>query len=297
VIDPPLLRGRDRYERVTDGWVDSVREDAFTHTVTLEDGEQGLTLEVVALPSPTYEILQARCEAHGAVGPAAAGLAGLAGIRMVGGLTRRVAEVTGPGPRGRLIVDAMIEVARLARQVTRLPAAQAARASGGNARACWELDTAGWIDLPGSCFTYSDAGRALLARPGVSVTMTPDLYAPGPGQRRVFVRRKIARLERRGERLILGHSMHDNVHGFELRYEVDAATGRILAAEDVTSRLPYQGICSEPQTRQRSLIGETIDAGLPRRIQTLLGGPTGCAQLYDLTADLLRLLAADRAVA
>jgi hypothetical protein len=50
------------------------------------------------------------------------------------------------------------------------------------------------------------------------------------------------------------------------------------------------GICSEPQARIRSLIGQTLDAGLLRRIQGLLGGGAGCAQLYDLTADLLRLV-------
>jgi hypothetical protein len=29
---------------------------------------------------------------------------------------------------------------------------------------------------------------------------------------------------------------------------------------------------------------------LRKRVQTLLGGEAGCAQLYDLTADLLKLL-------
>jgi len=38
------------------------------------------------------------------------------------------------------------------------------------------------------------------------------------------------------------------------------------------------------------MIGQTLDTGLRKRIQTLLGGTAGCAQLYDLTADLLKLL-------
>ena len=92
-------------------------------------------------------------------------------------------------------------------------------------------------------------------------------------------------------RVALFHSMHDNVHGFELLYEIDAATGRIVKAEHATPRLPYMGVCSEPQRRIGALVGETADAGLRRRIQAHLGGPAGCAQLYDLTADLLKLLA------
>ena len=121
--------------------------------------------------------------------------------------------------------------------------------------------------------------------------MKPDLYNPTPGQERVFERRKRARLERRPGWLHLSHAMHDNVHGFELTYEIDLATGRIARADSVTPRLPYMGICSEPQAKIRALVGEVVDDGFRTRLQTLLGGVTGCAQLYDLTADLLKLLA------
>ena len=84
--------------------------------------------------------------------------------------------------------------------------------------------------------------------------------------------------------------MHDNCHGFEITYEIDA-DGRIVKAEHSTPRLPYMGICSEPQRKIAALLGETVDDGLRRRLQGHLGGPTGCAQLYDLTADLLKFLA------
>jgi hypothetical protein len=107
----------------------------------------------------------------------------------------------------------------------------------------------------------------------------------------VFVRKKVARLERRGPTLELHHSMHDNVHGFDLSLEIDAATGRIEHAASVTSRLPYAGICSEPQGKITALIGETVDGGLRKRLSGHVGGVTGCAQLFDLTADLLKLLA------
>src|SRR5947208_1536290 len=83
-------------------------------------------------------------------------------------------------------------------------------------------------DLPDSCFTYSADGRALFGTRTISTPMQPDLYSPRPDQSRVFVRRKIARVMRLDGRLRLFHSMHDNVHGFELTYEVDVATGRIL---------------------------------------------------------------------
>ena len=293
MIEPALLRGRDCYERVMTGRVDNTHDDALTHTVRLEDPERALEVEIVATPSPDYAIRAARCRPlRGDVGAsAAAGVAELAGTAMVGGLTRRAAGATGNGPGASLAVDAVIEVARLARQVAKLPRERAERTAGGDAWECWQLDTAGWVDLPDSCFTYSPEGRALFGTRAIASPMQPDLYSPRPGQRGVFERRKVARLERRDGRLALFHSMHDNCHGFEVTYEIDMAD-RIVRAEHITPRLPYMGICSEPQRKIAALLGETVDDGLRRRVQAHLGGRSGCAQLYDLTADLLKLLAA-----
>ncbi len=289
---PAVLAGRDRYERVMEGRVDNTHEDAFTHTVRLADDDRALEVAVVALPSPTYAIRAARLTPlAGRVAPSLAeGFARLAGAQMVGGLTRRAAELLGDADGASLAVDATIEVARLARQVARMPRAMAERATAGDALECWTLDTTGWADLPNSCFTYSPAGRALFGTRAVATPMVPDLYSPRPGQARVFERRKVARLERGDGRLRLFHSMHDNVHGFEITYEIDLASNTVVRAEHVTPRLPYAGICSEPQRRITALLGEHADPGLRKRIQSTLGGEAGCAQLYDLTADLLKLL-------
>jgi hypothetical protein len=287
-----VFAGRERYERVVEAWTDNRADDAFTHTVQIVEPDRGLELTAVALPSPAYEVREARARAlAGDIAPSVLGGARtLAGVRMVAGFTRAAADAAGDGAGAGLVVDAAIEVARLARQVAKLPRERAERAAAG-AWECWQLDTTGWVDLPDSCFTYSAAGRALFDTREVVAAMQPDLYSPRPDQPRVFERRKVARIERRGDRLVLFHAMHDNVHGFEVTYEVDAATGTILRAEHVTPRLPYMGICTEPQARIAALVGETIDAGFRKRLGTLIGGPTGCAQLYDLTADLVRLLA------
>ncbi|HEU5196071.1 MAG TPA: DUF2889 domain-containing protein [Methylomirabilota bacterium] len=291
MLAPALLAGRDRYERRMQGRIDSLHDDALTHTVRIEDDDRALEALVVALPPPAYEIREARLvPRRGRVaGSVVAGFATLAGVAMVGGLTRRTAEALGDGEGAALAVDAMIEVARLARQVTRMPREEPARAAG-DPLAYWQLDMVGWADLPNSCFTYSEAGRALFGTRTIASAAVPELYSPRPGQRGVFERRKLAWLERADGGLRLFHSMHDNVHGFELTVEVDLASGRITRAEHVTPRLPYMGLCSEPQRRFATLAGEIVDAGLRKRIQAAVGGPEGCAQLYDLTSDLLKLL-------
>jgi hypothetical protein len=292
MVEPAVLRGRDRYERAMHGWVDNTHDDAFTHTVRISDPERTIELEVIATPSPDYTIRAARCRAGaGDVDPSVGARVGtLAGTAMTAGLTGRAADAAGAGRGAALLVDAVVEVARLARQVTKLPPERGARAEGGDPWECWQLDMTGWIDLPDSCFTYSDAGRRLFGTRTIATSSQPQLYRPRPGQTNVFERRKVLRLERRDGRIVLFHSMHDNVHGFELTYEIDTATGRVVKAEHVTPRLPYMGLCSEPQRRIAALLGETADAGLRKRIQVHLGGSAGCAQLYDLTADALKLL-------
>jgi hypothetical protein len=292
MITSPYLSGRDRYERAIEGVVDNTHDDAFTHTVRITDDDASIELSAVCTPSPGYEVREARGRVvGGTVDPAIApAFAALAGARMVGGFTRRLVEVTGPAPGAGLLVDAGIEIARLARQVAKLSPAATAALSLGDARACWELDTTGWVDLPNSCFTYSEAGHALLGQRPVSTPMAREIYSPPPGATRVFHRRKLARLVRTDARLDLFHSMHDNVHGFDIHYQIDLASGQIVAADSVTSRLPYRGICDEPQRKIDALVGQSADALLRKRIQTDLGGASGCAQLYDLTADLLKLL-------
>ena len=292
MIASSFLVGRDRYERAIEGWVDATHEDAFTHTVTMTDNDHSIELLAVCTPSPDYEVREAR-------GRVLAGLADpgiadrldrLGGVRMVAGFTRHLADLCGSGPGAGLFVDAGIEVARLARQVARLQADAVAGFQRGDALRCWQLDTAGWIDLPNSCFTYSPAGRELLGTRPVFTPMTADLYRSPVGARKIFVRTKRSRLVLTDRRLHLFHSMHDNVHGFDLHYEVDLDSGTIVAGDSITSRLPYQGICSEPQAKIAAMIGERADGQLRKRTQTLLGGNGGCAQLYDLTADLLKLL-------
>ncbi len=147
LIAPALLRGRDRYERVMEGWVDNTHADAFTHTVVLGDDDQAVELSVVAEPSPSYLIREAHCRClAGVLDPAlVANIEKLSGTPMVGGLSRRVAELAGAGPGAAFVLGAVVEVARLARQTAKLPRERAERAAGGNAWECWQLDMTGWV--------------------------------------------------------------------------------------------------------------------------------------------------------
>ena len=292
MITSPWLVGRSRYERRMYGWSDNTAEDAFVHTVRLEDDDRAIELRTVCSIAPAYEIraVTARAHAGTVASEALAGIAQLVGTRMVGGFTRRAAEAAGTGAGAALLVDAAIEVARLARQVAQVPRERTAGIPASDARACWRLDTTTWPDLAGSCFTYSAAGEAVLNAREVVPTLPPAFYSPAPNAERLFVRRKLARLVQTGTRLDLFSSMHDDVHGFDLHFEIDTTKATIVAADSITSRLPYRGLCDEPQARITAMIGESVDAVLRKRSQTILGGEAGCAQLFDLTSDVLKLL-------
>ncbi len=287
-----LPGGGDRYERRMLGWSDNTSADGFTHTVRLEDDARAVELVADCSLAPAYAIRAAHARVlAGDVAPdALAGAGALGGTRMVGGYTRRLHELMGAGTGAALLIDAALEVARLARQVAKIPAAVTAPIRADDGAACRRLDLTSFADLPGSCFTYSTAAEAVLARRPITPTLAPTFYSPAPGATRVFVRRKLARLVRTGPRLDLFSAMHDDVHGFDVHYEIDLARGTVVAADAVTSRLPYRGLCDEPQARIGSMVGESVDALLRKRSQTLLGGELGCAQLFDLTGDVLKLL-------
>ena len=88
------LDGRDRYERPDGGLDRRDPADALTHTVRVRDDDAAVELTAVCTPSPDYEIREARGRrARGRRRPRAPPPpSGLAGARMVGGFTRRLAR-------------------------------------------------------------------------------------------------------------------------------------------------------------------------------------------------------------
>src|SRR5207245_9234682 len=107
-----------------DGWTDNTHPDAFTHTIVLRDDDHALELSVVAEPSPSYLIRTASCRpVGGALDPMlAASVEKLAGTPMVGGMSRRAAELTGSGPGAGFVLGVVVELGGLARRVARPPA-------------------------------------------------------------------------------------------------------------------------------------------------------------------------------
>lgn len=291
----PYLADLGYYERTVHGWVDAPDAHAFRITARMVDPWVGLELTAVTTPSPEYGIREAAGRVlvgtPDRIDPSLAdGVAGLAGVAMTSGFTRTVGALAADRAGTSYLIDAAVEVARLARQVTRLPRGVVERGFAEGALGVWRLDMQGWVDFPSSCYVFRPEAEHLFQDRAVTTSAPPVIYAPGEGATRVFNRTKVARLERLADRVRMSHSMFDEVHSFQVWYVLDPDRRVIVDAGSLTPRLPYAGLCSDVQPRVRALVGQLVDAGLRKRLGALVGGTTGCSQLYDLTADLLKLL-------
>jgi len=281
------------YERTVTGWVDALDPPPRLRlSARLSDGLADLEVSLVAEPSPSYQLSEATATARSETTRTACGsileaFREVGRLRVAAGFRRQVAEILGEHPLAGHLLDAAIEAARLSRQVTRIDVSGVTRPSPAEFH---QLDLEAWPELVDLCFTYRKETRDLFAERAVRTPATVEMYAPPPGRPLVFHRYKRSHVARAGSTLALYQSMFDQVHGFELWYDVDIRSHEIVAARVLTPRLPYMGICDEPQQRARDMVGVKLDADWAGSVRGLLGGRRGCFQLTDLTSDLCRLL-------
>ena len=273
-------------------WVDRGEGALLELSARLADAQVDLEVCLVAEPPPSYQLHRATATARSEAtregcGALLEAFGGVGALRIVGGFRREVASRLGEHPLADRLLDAAIEAARLSRQVTKteVPAAAGLTPEGFH-----RLDLEAWPELVDLCFTYRRESSGLFAERPVRTPAIAAMYTGSPGQKLVFHRYKRARLERRASMITLYQSMFDQVHGFELWYDVEEGSRTIVDARLLTPRLPYMGICDEPQRRVQAMVGVTLDAGWPAVVRSRLGGREGCFQLTDLTGDLFRLL-------
>ena len=280
------------YQRTVSAWVDRGEGALLELNARLADGDVDVEVSLVAEPSPSYQLHRATATARSEATQERCGalldaFRGVGALRIVGGFRREIASRLGEHPLAHRLLDAAIEAARLSRQVTQIDVPPAVRLTPAGFH---QLDLEAWPELVDLCFTYRRETDVLLTERPVRTPAIAAMYTGPPGQKLVFHRYKRARLERRASIVTLYQSMFDQVHGFELWYDVEEASRTIVDARLLTPRLPYMGICDEPQRRVRTMVGVALDAGWPAVVRSRLGGREGCFQLTDLTSDLFRLL-------
>jgi hypothetical protein len=291
-IECRFLAPHDVYERIMTGWVDRGERSLLELNARLQDGRVDLEVSLVTEPAPSYQLCRATATARSeatrqSCGPLLDAFRGVGNLRIVSGFRRQVAGLLGQHPCADYLVDATIEAARLSRQVTQTDVPASPRLGPADFH---RLDLDAWPELLDLCFAYRKETEALFSERSVRTPAITAMYASPPGQQLVFHRYKRSHVRRAGSTLSLYQSMFDQVHGFELWYEVEERSREILDARLLTPRLPYMGICDEPQQRVREMVGAKLDGEWPGMVRSRLGGRQGCFQLTDLTTDLFRLL-------
>jgi len=252
------------------------------------------------LRTPAYEIIEA--SARQIEGEFDARLcdryAGISGARVGRGFSRRVISELGDSPGAQEHLLAAIEMARIGQQVYQYtPEFEAQFPSGGEseaevARTAWLKDRA-YMGLANTCYTYRDESEALFANREVRCGFGAELTRPKPGDKRVFWRNKRVSVELKaggnGETFYACESaMEDAIHDIMIDFDL-SSEGAVSNARSRGARLPYQGICEDPHLRTPALNGLIVTGAFIGQFAEGVGGAQGCAHLFDLSIDVLRL--------
>lgn len=222
------------------------------------------------------------------------------GARIGRGLSKRILIQLGDLPGAEEHLFLAIEMARVGQQVFQAPAGFEAQLAnyqtiGASSAAYnfWRMDRAYMPELANSCYTYRDTSAALFASRDVRMGFSAELYSPKPGDKRVFWREKqlsvsVKRDSSGNDFYACRNWMNDTVHDIAIIFDL-ACNGIISNAHSTGLRLPYRGICEDAQFRTGGLNGMRLNDRYSLQLADRVGGAHGCAHLFDLSADVLRL--------
>jgi hypothetical protein len=250
--------------------------------------------------TPAYEVIEA--SAQQLAGDAAqfdsalcARYAKICGVKIGRGFSKRILTELGELPGAQEHLLTAIEMARVGQQVYQYTPEFEAQFQPQNdsateaARIAWLKDRA-YIDLANSCYTYRDASAELFANREVRCGFSIDLTRPQPGDKRAFWRNK--RLSIKPQAGLAAYTcesaMEDRIHDIKISFAL-SDDGVISQAESRGLRLPYHGICEDPQQRTPGLNGLRATPAFVAQFAEHVGGANGCTHLFDLSIDVLRL--------
>ncbi len=257
------------------------------------------------LRTPEFEVLEASAKQHAGeesrFNPELCRrCAEIKGAQIGRGFSKRILMELGDLPGAEEHLFLAIEMARIGQQVVQLPSGfesqfAPSRSIGASDAAyqAWRIDRSYMPDLANSCYTYRDASEALFAGGVVRMGFSLELYSPKAGDKRVFWREK--RLTVSVERDSQGkdfyaceNAMNDTVHDIMIGFDL-ARDGVISNAHSRGLRLPYHGVCEHAQLRTARLNRMRVNDGYTLQFSDRIGRSEGCAHLFDLSIDLLRL--------
>lgn len=288
------------YNRKFTAEVDVLASDELLLKGTMQDHRFALQ-QTWELRTPTYEILAAAAQQHAGnpekFAPELCGrYANLKGIKIGRGFTKQILQVLGdlPGVQEHLFLA--MELARSSQQVYQFPPEFEAKfaalpnESVSLAHNIWIKDRMFMDDLKNSCHSYRDESDLLFKERDIRCGFDPLVPRPQPGDKRIFWRSKRVMITKNvDESFTCESAMEDGVHDILIGFTLDKY-GVISNAHSRGLRLPFQGLCEDPQQRTTSLNGLRVTENYVKEVAACVGGTTGCTHLFDLSMDCLRLV-------
>lgn len=297
-VEPTVSLREGRYERTFEAQIDVLTDRDLLVRGRMSDDRFEFE-HVWKIRTPDYEVTEASAvQLQGGAGSFDPELcrryAGIAGVRIGKGFSKRVLTELGDLPGRQEHLFLAIEMARVGQQVYQFPPefdAQFRSESGDEkdqAYAAWRKDRAWMADLKNSCYTYRDESDELFRTREVRCGFDPEITRPRPGDRRVFWRGKRLTIEAAGQGFRCRSAMDDRIHDIRISFDLDG-DGIIGNAMSEGLRLPYHGICEDAQLRTPGLNGVRVNEGFILQFADRIGGSGGCTHLFDLSIDCLRL--------
>jgi hypothetical protein len=287
------------YQRTFSAGIDVTAENELLVRGSMRDHRFAFE-HVWKIRTPEYEIIEAAarqiagefdlrlCERY----------AGIGGSRIGRGFSKRVISELGDYAGAQEHLLTAIEMARVGQQVYQYTPEFEAQFPSSNegateaARIAWLKDRA-YMGLENTCYTYRDESEALFAGREVRCGFDAELTRPKPGDKRVFWRNKRMVIELKaggnGQTVYACESaMEDSIHDISIGFDL-SSDGVVSNARSRGARLPYHGLCEDPHLRTPALEGLKVTAAFVGQFAERIGGAQGCAHLFDLSIDVLRL--------
>jgi hypothetical protein len=287
------------YQRTFTAEIDVLAENELLVQGSMRDHRFAFE-HVWKLRTPEYEIIEAGArQTEGEFDPQLCErYAGVKGARIGRGFSKRVLSALGDRAGAQEHLLTAIEMARVGQQVYQFTPEFEAQfpSSGGGptdaARTAWLKDRA-YMGLANTCYTYRDESESLFTNREVRCGFSAELTRPKPGDRRVFWRNKRLAIELKagdngGTAYACESAMEDSIHDIRIGFDL-SSDGLVSNARSSGARLPYHGICEDPHLRTQALNGLKVTAAFTGQFAEHVGGAQGCAHLFDLSIDVLRL--------
>ncbi len=294
---PPLYK--NTYTRNFAAEIDVLATDELLLQGTMQDHRFALQ-HTWKLRTPTYKVLEASAQQHAGESEnfapeLCARYANIKDLKIGRGFTMHILQALGDLPGTQTHLMLAIEMARAAQQVYQYPpefealfTAQA-KNSASEAHTAWMKDRAYMNDLKNSCHTYRDESDLLFAERQIRCGFDDSFTRPQPGDKRVFWRNKrLTITQNLNGSYTCESAMQDTVHDILIGFTLDQ-DGVIAGAHSRGLRLPYHGLCEDPQQRTATLNGLRVTTAYVKTFAAHIGGTSGCTHLFDLAIDCLRL--------